>query len=365
MESIITKSLAAVGIAALSVTTVGTAAMATADTNLPARQAYINVMSGIASSVAIDTGAFAKCFVVGPPFKPVDAKCAKAPETIVNMIDLQGVALDRLSNPQSPTYVGPPPADLAQLVNTSHESAKNAYFPVAQAMHDCRSGYCDAAQYGKAVEAARKYSAALAPWLAMEAARAHVQTGRVINGCEIKPGTKCPGVDLSGQDLSDANLSGADLTGANLTGTNFDNAMLNDAILNKVIAINAKFPEARMIGAKLNGAQLGSADFYRTQLGGAILTDADLTRTNFDHTFMNKVALNRTTGSAEIFSSAQMTGVDATGASLTQADFTSANMRGLDYSRNTTVAGSTFNNATCPNGSKASGSPARCSEFGS
>lgn len=284
------------------------------------------------------------------------------------MIDLQAAALDRLSNPKSASYVGPPPADLASKVATAKKAAGDAYIPVASAMFSCKEYGCDATKYRAGLHAAQTYAGVLATWQSAIAAspqRTSASGNRVINGCEIKPGTKCPGVDLSGQDLSDANLTGADLTGANLTNANFDGAQLSGAILNKVIATGAKFPEARLIGAHLNSAVLGYVDFYRAQLGEAVLTGADLSHTNFDHAFMTRTAINRATGSSQIFTSAQLTGADATGANLQLANFSNANMRGLDYSKNTVVSGATFNGATCPSGSKATGTPARCSEFGS
>lgn len=368
-----TRTLAAVGIGAISLTgiavaTSGVAQAATtpAPTTGSAREAYISVLQGISGTVARDVAAYEKCAQTPPPFAE-GTPCAAAPENVARMIDLQGVALDRLTNPLSKSYVGPPPADIAAAVKTTEQTAKDAYYPVANAMYSCKSDGCDAGKYRAGLKAAKAYAGVLATWDNMVNSRVSgsAQGNRVINGCEIAPNTKCPGVDLSGQDLTDANLTGADLTGANLSGTNFDGAQLSGAILNKVIATNAKFPEARMIGTQLQGAQLGDADFYRTQLGTAVLTGADLTHTNFDHTFMNKTVINRTTGSAQNFQSAVMTGVDATGANLPGADFSRANMRGLDFSKNTNVAGAKFDGATCPSGSKAAGNPARCTEFGS
>lgn len=365
------RSLAVAGIGVIALTGLGIASTAGAQaapmpTAAPARDAYVGVLRGLSDTVARDVDAYQKCSVTGPPFA-AGSPCAGAPGAVAKMIDLQGVALDRLTNPQSRSYVGPPPADISAQVKATEQAARDAYYPVANAMYSCKDNGCDAGKYRAGMQAAKTYAGVLSTWNSMVTADRVSDSGngaRVINGCEIKPNTKCPGVDLSGQDLSDANLTGADLTGANLAGTNFDGAQLNGAILNKVIATNAKFPEARMIGTQLNGAQLGYADFYRTQLGTAILTGADLTHTNFDHTVMNKTVLNRTTGSAENFSSAVMTGVDATGASLPGADFTNANMRGLDFGRNTDVTGAKFSGATCPSGSKATGNPARCSEFG-
>ena len=368
-----TRSLAAIGVGAVAMATFGAAftgpAFAATDEHaVPARDAYIGVMRGISDSVSRDVAAYEKCTVTGPPFAAGDTACKNAPGTVVAMIDLQAAALDRLSNPKSKGYVGPPPADLAAQVEISKKAASDTYVPAASAMFSCRDYGCDATKYRSGLQAAKRYAAVLATWQTVSATstRGPSASGtRVINGCEIKPGTKCPGVDLSGQDLSDANLTNADLTGANLTDTNFDGAQLSGAILNKVIATGAKFGEARMIGTKLNGAMLGYADFYRTQLGDAVLTGADLSHTNFDHAFMTRTVINRTTGSYQTFTGAQMVGADATGANLQLADFTSANMRGLDYSKNTNVSGAKFGGATCPNGSKAAGSPARCSEFGS
>jgi pentapeptide repeat protein len=70
------------------------------------------------------------------------------------------------------------------------------------------------------------------------------EQGKVVNGCKIEPGTRCPGADLQR-----ANLRGADLTRANLTGAKLQRADLTDADLTG----------ATLFEANLQGATGGNA----------------------------------------------------------------------------------------------------------
>jgi len=153
----------------------------------------------------------------------------------------------------------------------------------------------------------------------VETTLASALPGASVNGCEIKPFTRCPNFNLSGANLSGAHLTGADLSGANLSNTNLSNA---DLSCSGNVCTN-------LSGANLSGANLTDADLsgvYNCQRGwiGTDLSNANLRDAN----------LRR----ADLKGSSKWQGADLSGADLREAnlwwvDLCQANLNGakLDF----------------------------------
>ena len=126
--------------------------------------------------------------------------------------------------------------------------------------------------------------------------------GQTVNGCEIKPGTKCPDGKLDGASLYDAELNGAELTGAQMSKTDFERAHLRDATLNSIHAKGAGFSDADLTGAKLIKADLSAnpgeptADITNTILTAANLTGATVT----DHQINRALLCDTTTPNGDV-----------------------------------------------------------------
>lgn len=152
----------------------------------------------------------------------------------------------------------------------------------------------------------------------------------VVDGCEIKPGTRCD-ADFSGVDLSYADLSGArfggmrgarwenvNLTGANLTGAeiggpqtsiwrgvNLSGANLSGATLFCVFANGMQMPDTNFSNARLQGVDFGQAN-----LSGANFTNAELQQADFYQADLSNTKFN----------GAQLLDVSLIGAAMDGAD---------------------------------------------
>lgn len=224
---------------------------------------------------------------------------------------------------------------------------------------------------------------------------------RVINGCVIKPGTRCAGgnlsgamlfksrlagADLSGADLSNAtlsftDLSGADLTGANLSGARLAGTNLAGADVTGVTATGtivqgadltgATVPEGTfdlhalasftltdvdMSGWNLAGASFSSTTMIRTNLSGADLTGAWMPRAALNDANLSGARMSHAVLQLADLSGANLRGADLSSANLQSvlvegADFTGANLRGAtmrDTYGDLAVSDAT---TTCPDGS--------------
>jgi uncharacterized protein YjbI with pentapeptide repeats len=152
-----------------------------------------------------------------------------------------------------------------------------------------------------------------------------------INGCQIKPKTKCQGYVFSGKslknanlvnaDLTGANLTGANLTGANLTGANLTGANLSGAILVKTKFQNAVIKFADFSNSNSNSAVFLGANLKQANLNGANLSNVNLSRTNLQYSkLVGTKLINANLKFSDLY------GADLSSANLTRANFTSANL---------------------------------------
>ena len=143
----------------------------------------------------------------------------------------------------------------------------------------------------------------------------------VINGCEIKPQTKCRDKNLSGADLRGMDLSGADLRGVNVTGTNLSGANLRGAEVSWMKGDGANFANANLTNVPFSRTRLTNANFAGAALAGADLSWATLDGSNFTGAKM---------GSLSVFASslrnANLTGTNLVGADLRRVNLTGANL---------------------------------------
>lgn len=174
---------------------------------------------------------------------------------------------------------------------------------------------------------------------------------RVVNGCEIKPRTKCRDKDLSGADLRGVDLSGADLRGVNVTGTNLSGANLRGAEVSWMKGDRANFAGANLTNAPFSRTTLTNADFTGASLAGADLSWATLDGSNFSGAKM---------GSSSIFASsmrnanlvgANLVGADLRRANLTNADLSSAKLTNADLWRADLTGAKWSDGRTCRRGS--------------
>lgn len=114
---------------------------------------------------------------------------------------------------------------------------------------------------------------------------------RVVNGCTIAPGTRCPQVDFANTRLTGVNLSGAFLGNArqNPYPGNWDGANLSGANLSGAVVLcvegtanleNVDFSGAELIDLNLYGSNLRGADFSGAYLVNVNFNGADLTGAN-------------------------------------------------------------------------------------
>lgn len=104
-----------------------------------------------------------------------------------------------------------------------------------------------------------------------EEAAVATRSGRVVNGCAIQPGTRCPGWQLGGADLGGADLSGADLRSADLRSADLRGANLRGANLSGAHLLRAHLWFADLSGANLENTSLRVADLRGATLQGATL----------------------------------------------------------------------------------------------
>ncbi len=149
------------------------------------------------------------------------------------------------------------------------------------------------------------------------------------NTCELAPfASAFKGKDFSGSQIQNSDFTGADLSGvifknaffsydqfnnANLTGSDFSNIKDVGGFLGSVT--NLKFASANLTNANFSNSNFSSSDFSNTNLQGANFTDTTFTGDNFS--------------GAQNMSSANTTGV-------------------------------TWNNVTCPDGTKSNSDGGTC-----
>lgn len=96
---------------------------------------------------------------------------------------------------------------------------------------------------------------------------------RVVNGCVINNGTKCPNIDWHDQNLNFSRLNNADLSGGNFYGATFFKAGLSHADLRDSDLRYANLNKANLAGADLRGARIEGSSMKRAYLNGAIWID--------------------------------------------------------------------------------------------
>lgn len=139
---------------------------------------------------------------------------------------------------------------------------------------------------------------------------------KVINGCSITAGARCPNVNLSGMWLSGENLSWANLTGANLSsahlfGVRLTGADLSGANLSGADLVAAHLDQVWMRGANLSEAILSGSWMSHSSLAGADLTGANLAFAHLD--------------------GADLSGANLTGARLVYLDLENADLSGATW----------------------------------
>ena len=148
-----------------------------------------------------------------------------------------------------------------------------------------------------------------------------------------------PGVDWAGCNLTDAYLPGADLAGAQLQNANLTGANL---------------PNADLAKANLSGVTATSnADLAGDNLSDAVLTSANLQSMDLSDANMQSANLSSAYARGAKFTAAQMQQANLTDINVDEADLRSANLFGATLTGTTFNSGTTWSNATCPNGASA------------
>jgi len=148
-----------------------------------------------------------------------------------------------------------------------------------------------------------------------------------------------PGVDWAGCNLTDAYMPSADMAGAQL-----QNAILTGAYL----------PNADLAKANLSGVTAtNNANLAGDNLSDAVLTSANLQSTELSDANLQSAKLSSAYAWGAKFAGAQMQQANLTDINVDEADLTSANLFGATLAGVTFDSGTTWTNATCPNGASA------------
>ncbi len=218
-----------------------------------------------------------------------------------------------------------------------------------------------------------------------------IAVGTVVNGCPIRPATKCPGVDLSGQNLTGADLSGADLEGANFTDAKLQGATFLSTFRcydgstdePRVDLVGANFTRADLTGATVTGASMDTVNFTEANLThttfmaavsteptsstcnggrrhldadratftGATAPNANWTNAEFDGSDFAGIDLTDAVLTESSFGRGNLTNAKLIRADLTDTDMTYANLQGADLT-GAAMFSTDFWGATCPVGQK-------------
>jgi hypothetical protein len=163
----------------------------------------------------------------------------------------------------------------------------------------------------------------------------------------------CPTVSSSGA-VSPAPSPGVDWAGCNLTDAYLPSADMAGALLQNATLTGAYLPDADLASANLSGVTAtNNANLAGDNLSDAILTSANLSSTVLSDANLQSANLSSASAVGAKFTAAQMQKANLQDIGLDEADLTSANLFGASLTGATYDSGTTWTNATCPNGASA------------